>query len=126
MDTGRFRDCQNIWEAPKIGRWRRVAQTVSPEEELGFPTCRGYTWVFALWLVPQGAVFEFSFHAIHSIELKFTIDKRPDLGYHFVCYLEQTSRNALPLLPLSPLFPSACALLNSLAALFRTPILCFQ
>src|SRR6266849_9280786 len=46
--------------------------------------------------------------------------------YHFVCYLEQTSRNALPLLPLSPLFPSACALLNSLAALFPTPVLCFQ
>src|SRR6266852_5627923 len=29
----------------------------------------------SLWLVPQGAVFEFSFHAIHSIALKFTIDK---------------------------------------------------
>jgi hypothetical protein len=25
------------------------------------------------------AIFEFSFHAIHTIELKFTIDKRPDL-----------------------------------------------
>src|SRR5712692_10627603 len=46
--------------------------------------------------------------------------------YHLVCYLEQTSRSALPLLPLSPLLPSACALLNSLAALFPTPVLCFQ
>ena len=27
----------------------------------------------------KGAVFEFSFHAIHTIGLKFTIDKRPDL-----------------------------------------------
>src|SRR5260370_30970005 len=44
-------------------------------DEFGCPTCRGYTWVFALWLVPQGAAFEFSFHAIHSIALKFTIDK---------------------------------------------------
>jgi hypothetical protein len=48
---------------------------VSPENEFGCPTCRGYTWVFALWLVPQGAVLEFSFHAIQTIELKFTIDK---------------------------------------------------
>ena len=32
--------------------------------------------------------------------LKFTIDKRPDLGYHFVCYLDQT-RHATP--PLTPL-----------------------
>ncbi len=47
---------------------------VSPDE-FGCPTCRGYTWVFALWLVPQGAVLEFSFHAIQTIELKFTIDK---------------------------------------------------
>jgi hypothetical protein len=29
--------------------------------------------------------------------LKFTIDKRPDLGYHFVCYLEQTRHPAPPL-----------------------------
>src|SRR5712692_3573253 len=48
---------------------------ISPEDGFGCPTCRGYTWVFALWLVPQGAVFEFSFHAIQTIELKFTIDK---------------------------------------------------
>src|SRR5712691_9618522 len=32
--------------------------------------------------------------------LKFTIDKRPDLGYHFVCYLKQTRRIAPPLTPL--------------------------
>src|SRR6266851_9281801 len=49
--------------------------------------------------------------------------------YPFACYLEQTSLGPLPQLPslpLSPLFPSACALLNSLAALFPTPVLCFQ
>ncbi len=32
--------------------------------------------------------------------LKFTIDKRQDLGYHFVCYLKQTRRLAPPLTPL--------------------------
>src|SRR5712692_10418735 len=45
---------------------------------LGAPHGEGYTWVFALWLVPQGAVFEFSFHPIHSIALKFTIDKHTE------------------------------------------------
>src|SRR5712691_4054535 len=61
--------------------------------------------------------------------LKFTIDKRPDLGYHFVCYLDQTSLGPLPrslALPLSPLLSSVCALLISLCALFRPSILCFQ
>jgi hypothetical protein len=40
----------------------------------------------------------FACHRTHSIELKFTIDKLPDLGYHFVCYLEQTSLTA-PAIP---------------------------
>src|SRR5713101_2468124 len=57
---------------------------VSSEDELGCPTCRGYTWVFAFLLgrrnlcgilFCRGCDFEFSFHAIHTIGLKFTIDK---------------------------------------------------
>src|SRR5713101_305642 len=46
--------------------------------------------------------------------------------YRCACYLEQTSLGSLPLFPLSPLVPSACALLISLCALFPTPVLCFQ
>ncbi len=42
----------------------------------------------------------FACHRTHSIELKFTIDKLSDLGYHFVCYLEQTRHAAPPLTPL--------------------------
>jgi hypothetical protein len=57
---------------------------VSPGDEFGCPTCRGYTWVFAFLLgrrnlcgilFCRGCDFEFSFHAIHTIGLKFTIDK---------------------------------------------------
>jgi hypothetical protein len=57
---------------------------VSSEDELGCLTCRGYTWVFAFLLgrrnlcgilFCRGCDFEFSFHAIHTIGLKFTIDK---------------------------------------------------
>jgi hypothetical protein len=48
----------------------------------------------------KGAVFEISFHAIHTIELKFTIDKRPDLQYDCACYLEQIRYHAAPLTPL--------------------------
>src|SRR6266851_3969882 len=50
----------------------------------------------------------------------------PNLWYRCACYLEQTPLGSLPLFPLSPLVPSACALLISLCALFPTPVLCFQ
>ena len=77
-------------------------------------------------LCRRGAVFEFSFRAIHSIELKFTIDRRPDLGYGCLCYLEQTSliRSFTP--PLTIYLSITYRLLNSLAPLFRIAILCFQ
>src|SRR5713101_4604360 len=64
-----------------------------------------------------------------QLNLSLLLTNIPDLWYRCVCYLEQTSLGALPrslALPLSPLLPSACALLISLCALFRTPILCFQ
>src|SRR5216683_2919729 len=61
-----------------------------------------------------------------QLNLGLLLTNIPDLWYRCVCYLEQTSLGPLPQLPLSPLLPSACALLNSLAALFPTPVLCFQ
>src|SRR5713101_791795 len=64
-----------------------------------------------------------------TLNLSLLLTNIPDLWYRCVCYLEQTSLGSLPrslALPLSPLLPSACALLISLCALFRTPILCFQ
>jgi hypothetical protein len=74
----------------------------------------------------KAAVFEFSCHAIHTIELKFTIDIRPDLWYRCACYLEQTS--LIQSFALSPTLDlsSACRLLKSLASLFPIASLCFQ
>src|SRR5260370_13050676 len=42
--------------------------------KLGAPRVEGYRRSSLCWLVAQGAVFEFSFHGIQTIELKFTID----------------------------------------------------
>src|SRR5260370_17586933 len=50
----------------------------------------------------------------------------PNRWYRFACYLEQTSLTATPRLLLSPFPPISCALFISLAALFTTPLLCFQ
>src|SRR5260370_3674545 len=66
------------------GRERPGGPDVSSEDELGCPTCRGYTWVFAFLLgrrnlcgilFCRGCDFEFSLHGIQTIGLKFTIDK---------------------------------------------------
>jgi hypothetical protein len=46
----------------------------------------------ALRIFAKGAVFEFSFHRIHPIELKFTIDGRPE----FVVWLRVLSRTNPP------------------------------
>src|SRR5712692_7332528 len=64
--------------------------------------------------------------AFIRLHLSLLLINRPDVLYHFVCYLEPTSLTAAPRLPLSPLLPSACALFFSLCALFPTPVLCFQ
>ena len=79
-----------------------------------------------LALCPKSAVFEFSSYAIHTIGLKFTIDIRPDLWYHFSCYLDETSPipPAVPALTLA--FSVACCLFVSLGSLFRTPLVSFQ
>jgi len=67
-----------------------------------------------------------SFHAIQNIALKFTIDRRPDLWYVCVCYLEQTSLTRSFTSPLILYLSITYRLLNSLAPLFRIAILCFQ
>src|SRR5712675_596188 len=61
-----------------------------------------------------------------TIELKFTIDIRPNLWYLSACYLKQIPvcfswRRRLSLNP-----SIVCRLLKSLASLFPIPILCFQ
>src|SRR5712692_11323622 len=69
---------------------------------------------------------DFSRNPLRSLNLSLLLTNRPDVLYHFVCYLEPTSLTAAPRLPLSPLLPFACALFFSLCALFPTPVLCFQ
>jgi hypothetical protein len=69
----------------------------------------GAAYLRVLW---KGAVFEFSFHAIHTIALKFTIDKRPDLWYSCACYLEQTSLIHSFAFPLTLDLSSACRLFS--------------
>src|SRR6266849_1393278 len=71
---------------------------VSPEDEFGCPTCRGYTRVFSFLLriapssICRWCGFGISYHPIHSIELKFTlITKVANLWYRCVCYSDQTS-----------------------------------
>src|SRR5713101_7733196 len=61
-----------------------------------------------------------------QLHLSLLLTNIPNLWYRCACYLEQTSLGSFPLFPLSPLLPSACALLISLCALFATPVLCFQ
>src|SRR5216684_9029258 len=80
--------------------------------------CASHLRVFA-----DGAVLESPSTPFIQLNLSVLLINISHPLYHLVCYLEQTSRSALPLLPLSPFFPSACALLNSLAALFPTPVL---
>jgi hypothetical protein len=79
------------------------------------------------------AVLNSPSHAIHAIELKFTIDIRTDLWYSPVCYLEQASLTHPFAIPLTLDLSSACRLLftlsregQSLAPLFPTAVLCFQ
>src|SRR5712692_3391549 len=77
----------------------------------------------------DGAVLESPSTPFIQLNLSLLLTNIPNLGYRCMCYLERTSPGPLPQspsLPLSPLLPSACALLNSLAALFPTPVLCFQ
>src|SRR5712692_2528378 len=69
---------------------------------------------------------DFSRNPLRSLNLYLLLTNKPDVLYHFVCYLEPTSLTASPRLPLSPLLPSACALFFALCALFPTPVLCFQ
>src|SRR5216684_5191679 len=72
----------------------------------------------------DGAILESPTTPFIQLNLSLLLTNISNLWYSFACYLEQTSLGSLSSLPLSPLLPSACALLNSLAALFRTPILC--
>src|SRR6266852_5412615 len=81
----------------------------------------------SLWLVPQGAVFEFSFHAIHSIALKFTIDKHTES----MAPLRVLSRTNLAGSSPSTSFASSISFISfrlsfSLCALFRAPTVCLQ
>ncbi len=48
---------------------------------------------------------QLSCYHTHSIALKFTIDKRPDLGYGCACYLEQSRDQAASLTPLDSALP---------------------
>src|SRR5216684_613865 len=57
-----------------FGGWPRR----KPRDQFQCPKCRGYTWVFVFWVVPQVRFLNFPFHAIHSIALKFTIDKHTE------------------------------------------------
>jgi hypothetical protein len=68
-----------------------------------------------------------------QMELKFTIDIRPDLWYRYACYLEQTALTHSLARPLTLNLSSICRLLftlslegQSLASLFPIAILCFQ
>ncbi len=102
----------------------RVSESASPAKRL---KAGDRTWVPPPFvLCRRGAVFEFSFRAIHSIELKFTIDRRPDLWYGCVCCLEQTSLTRSFTSPLTIYLSITYRLLKSLASLFSTAILCFQ
>ncbi len=56
------------------------------------------------FLFPQRSTL-FSCYRTHSIALKFTIDKRPDLGYGCACYLEQSRDQAASLTPLDSALP---------------------
>src|SRR5260370_37667711 len=47
-----------------------------------------------------------------SLHLQFTIDKRPDLWYGYVCYLEQNSLARAFASPLTLGFSRACCLLK--------------
>jgi hypothetical protein len=82
----------------------------------------GFCGAASRYALSKDAVFEFSFHGIETIDLKFTIDKRPGC----MCYLEQASLSASPSRPLSPFLPFVCALFFTLAALFPTAVLYFQ
>ncbi|HXN53692.1 MAG TPA: hypothetical protein VN943_17305 [Candidatus Acidoferrum sp.] len=79
-----------------------------------------------LRVLSKGAVLELSFHAIQTIEFKFTIDIRPDLLYGCVCYLEQTFLIHFLAIPLTLNLSRTCRPLKSLASLFSIAILCFQ
>jgi hypothetical protein len=87
----------------------------------------------ALALHPSVAVFEPSSQAIHTIDLKFTIDIRSNLWYPAACYLDKASLIRSFALALTPNLSIVCRLLftlslegQSLASLFHAALLCFQ
>src|SRR5713226_9337808 len=82
--------------------------------------------ISAVFYFAEGAILNFPSTPFIPLDLSLLLTNIPDLWYRYACYLEQTSLGSLFRLPLSPFFPSACALLNSLAALFPTPVLYFQ
>ena len=65
-------------------------------------------------------------YPVQTIEVKFTIDKRPNLWYTGACYLEQASLRHLSARALTPTISIACRLLKSLASLLAARVLCFQ
>jgi hypothetical protein len=74
----------------------------------------------------KGPVFEFSFYAVHAIELKFTIDIRLDLWYVALCYPERTSLIDSFALPLTLDLSITCPLLNLLPLFFQPPSFAFN
>src|SRR5260370_16346720 len=68
MSFDKCKGRRDFWQPPMIGRNQRVTRRVanSFERILGAASLRALS---------KRAFFEFSFHAIHSIGLKFTIDK---------------------------------------------------
>src|SRR5260370_15963907 len=84
-------------------------------------------WPIGVLPGAQGPLLHFTFHPIHSIALKFTIDKISDLWNHLVCCLEETSsspRFAPSLTPSGRLqTPPASPLESTLAKVYQNKAL---